>query len=498
MQKFLLDNKTYILRSSVVGLILFSNAVFTVYVFPYLYLMVQNYGLASDSSEVGFYGGMLGGSAFFGRAFLCIHWGRLADTKGRIPTLLIAFVLLTILTVMFNYSTSFFSGLILRVLCGAAVGGVLVVGRVMMTEVVPTELKAMSIGITNSFWMIGTPMGMFLGGHYVNYLPSSPYMMISVILVVLAVINVLAAKYILVETLHKVHAPTTQSETQETTQNRLQNIDDPLLDANHKGKQFEMQELGQKGTEEALELQKSDLEAEKRLIKVREENFDANTEVQTYEKFYHNPNILRGVFTFSLMMFFESVLTDTLPLWLCAPYSKGGLEQDASEIGNMMGIFGIPQFFLQVLVYPMLVNSFGDSTILKFSSLCFIPTFLLVPLSHDLFALENSFIMKCYLMIVWLLGLILINLTLSALQRILNDSVQTKQRGEMNGALTTSNSLFQMLGPVLGGAMIQWSINSGLIFPFNHYCLFAFCSVVCALNYYFCTSKIIVKKEIRI
>lgn len=168
---------------------------------------------------------------------------------------------------------------------------------------------------------------------------------------------------------------------------------------------------------------------------------------------------------------------------------------DADQIGNMMGIFGIPQFCLQVFFYPILVKSFGDITILVGSSLAIMPIFLLIPLSHDLFALEDSTSMKFYLGIVWLLGLCMINLTLSALQRILNDSVETRQRGEMNGTLTLGNSLFQMLGPFLGGSLIEWSINGELGFPFNHYCLFGFCSLVCGLNLKFCTAGINLKKE---
>ena len=93
------------------------------------------------------------------------------------------------------------SGLVLRLLCSAAVAGVLVVGRVMMTEIVPSDLKATSIGIANSLWMIGTPLGLFIGGHFVNYDPANTYRMISVIFVALFLLNVLAVKCCLVGTL---------------------------------------------------------------------------------------------------------------------------------------------------------------------------------------------------------------------------------------------------------------------------------------------------------
>ena len=489
--EYLKANKVYIQRASTVGLILFSNSAFTVYVFPYLYQIVQDYGLASDNSQIGFYGGLLGGCMFLGRGVSGIYWGKFADKKGRIPTLLISFTLLTVLSIVFNHTTTFMSGLLARILCGASVAGVQIVGRVMMTEVVPAEFKATAIGIASSLWMIGTPVGLFLGGHYVNFFPTSPYLMISILLIVLFAVNIFAIKTYLVETLVHHDEP-------------VQNEANPLNISGETGKgDLEEKLLQDKGIEMTIMGEDGDSVQKKEVTKNKTAPFNGlkgkvienNQDEPTYERFYQNPTILRGILAFSTTMFFESIFTETLPLWLCVPYAKGGLEQDAEQIGNMMGLFGIPQFLLQVAVYPILSNAFGDVTTLVGSALATIPIFLLLPLAHELFTLESALLMKFYLGAVSLLGLCMISLTLSALTRVLNDSVKAKQRGEMNGALTLCNSFFQMLGPTLGGSLIQWSVNSGLGFPFNHYFLFVFCCVGCGLNLKFCISKIMFKKE---
>ena len=494
-------NKTYIQRAAAVGLILFSNAAFTVYVFPYLYQIVQGYGLASDNSQIGFYGGLLGGCAFLGRGVSSVYWGKLADKKGRIPTLLISFCLLAVLSVIFNHSSSFMSGLVIRALCGASVAGVQVVGRVMMTEVAPAEFKATAIGIASSFWMIGTPLGLFLGGHYVNFFPTNPYLMISILLVGLFAINVIVIKLFLVETLVQRDEPariaTNPAVTNVMGKSSKGDLEEKLLqdsDSNyHTAKSIELMIIGKDG--EFIQKKESAKDKATLFNGLKAKTIENDQDEPTYERFYQNPTILRGILAFSTTMFFESIFTETLPLWLCVPYEKGGLEQDAEQIGNMMGLLGIPQFLLQVAVYPLLSKAFGDMTTLVGSALATIPIFFLIPLTHELFSLEHATLMKFFLGTVCLMGLCMISLTLSALQRILNDSVQTKQRGEMNGALTLGNSVFQMLGPFLGGSLIQWSVNSGLGFPFNHYFLFAFCSVVCGLNLKFCISGIKLKKE---
>lgn len=494
MLAFAQKNQTHIQRAAAVGLVLFSNSVFATYAFPYLYQIIKDYGLATDNADVGFYGGLLGGCIFLGRGVSCVHWGKLADKKGRIPTLLVAFCLVTILSVMFNHSSSFLTGVIYRLLFGASIAGLLVVGRVMMTEVVPPELKATSISIAGSLWMIGTPFGLFIGGHFVNFFPKSPYLMISIILVVVFLINVLAIKFILVETLFHHNETNTASPTSKP---RTGDLEERLLGTDSKNPAIKSVEM--KVLEKSIEFIETETQGGEMLRKYS--GFKAETtepdqgDQPCYERFYQNPNILRGIIAFSTNMFFESIFTETLPLWLCVPYAKGGLQMDANQIGSMMGLLGIPQFFLQITIYPILERSFGDSTILIGSSLATIPIFILMPLTHELFGLENAVLMKFYLGAVCLMGLFMISLTLSALQRILNDSVQTKQRGEMNGALTLGNSLFQMLGPFLGGSLIQWSVNSGMGFPFNHYFLFAFCSVVCGLNFKFCISGIKRQKD---
>lgn len=487
MFDFIKANRIHILRATAVGLVLFSNSIYDTYPFPYLYQIVQGYGLATNNAEVGFYGGLLGGIAYAGRGLTCVHWGKLADTKGRIPTLMIALCLVTICCILFNYSTTILSGLLLRFLIGATVAGLLVVGRVMMTEIVPPRLKATSISIASSIWMMGTAVALFVGGYFVNYFPTSPYLMITIILCVLFIVNVLTAKFVLVETLNPREENALEGPRAE--------ILVELLEVKSRKDTFEMAIIDKNAPPAKTKENGSEWTA--KFGKSNQTGFDQDQVQPTYEKYHQNPKVIRGIIAFSTTMFFETILTETLPLWLCVPYAQGGLQMDASQIGRMMGIIGILQFFLQITVYPLLEKSFQNSTILIGSGLATIPFFVLIPLAHDLFSLESAISMQLFVIATCVLGLFMISLTLAALQHVLNDSVPTNQRGEMNGALTMGNSVTQGLAPVVGGALIQWSVNSGFGFPFNHHFLFVFCALGCVLNLYFTSGKTFDKNYIQ-
>lgn len=82
----------------------------------------------------------------------------------------------------------------------------------------------------------------------------------------------------------------------------------------------------------------------------------------------------------------------------------------------------------------------------------------------------------------------------SALQRVLNDSVDAGRRGVLNGLLTTISSIFQALGPTVGGIFVAWSMNNGLGFPFNHYFVSTSCAVLCFIVLKECALRIDAQK----
>ena len=50
------------------GGVLHVNAILGVYIFPYLYQLIEDYNLTNDRSKIGYYAGFMGGALFLGRA----------------------------------------------------------------------------------------------------------------------------------------------------------------------------------------------------------------------------------------------------------------------------------------------------------------------------------------------------------------------------------------------------------------------------------------------
>ena len=93
-------------------------------------------------------------------------------------------------------------------------------------------------------------------------------------------------------------------------------------------------------------------------------------------------------------------MSESLSIWLSGPYIKEGLEKDAGEIGNIMAITGIPQLIFQVVLYPLILNKFGDLQIIVWSGILNIPVFLLFPLAHELFSVQDKWMVNLYLIVV--------------------------------------------------------------------------------------------------
>ncbi|CAK7325113.1 unnamed protein product [Dovyalis caffra] len=96
--------------------------------FPFLYFMIRDFGIAEREEDIGYYAGYVGSSFMLGRALTSVFWGMVADRYGRKPVILLGTLAVpggygSELTEMiqFQVSTAWGLGLII----GPALGGFL-------------------------------------------------------------------------------------------------------------------------------------------------------------------------------------------------------------------------------------------------------------------------------------------------------------------------------------------------------------------------------------
>ena len=128
-------------------------------------------------------------------------WGKFADTKGRIPTPILSFALLGVTNLFFTFATSFYLGLALRFISGVVGAGLMTAGRVLMTEIAPTQLKSWAVGICSALWQFGGSVGLFLGGHLINIVPGNNHLVIGLVTTALCIITIIVVRMNLKETL---------------------------------------------------------------------------------------------------------------------------------------------------------------------------------------------------------------------------------------------------------------------------------------------------------
>ncbi|KAJ2659446.1 hypothetical protein IWW48_003491 [Coemansia sp. RSA 1200] len=95
-------------------------------ILPFVYKMVERFGIAKDPKDVAFYSGLLFTSNAFCQALTVMHWGRLSDRIGRRPVLFIGLVGNLISIFVFGLAKSFWVALAARSFNGLLSGNVVV------------------------------------------------------------------------------------------------------------------------------------------------------------------------------------------------------------------------------------------------------------------------------------------------------------------------------------------------------------------------------------
>ncbi|CDK24872.1 unnamed protein product [Kuraishia capsulata CBS 1993] len=154
-------------QTSVISMIRFSEPIAFTSLFPYMYFMVKDFGVAETDEDISKYCGYIS-SAFAFFQFLCsVHWGHYADVIGRKPVLLIGLLGTGCSMLAFGFSSSFWMAFASRAFMGAINGNVAVI-RTMLGEVASDPRHtALALSLVPLLWQVGCIIGP-LSGYLVN------------------------------------------------------------------------------------------------------------------------------------------------------------------------------------------------------------------------------------------------------------------------------------------------------------------------------------------
>ncbi|XP_019447333.1 PREDICTED: protein ZINC INDUCED FACILITATOR 1-like [Lupinus angustifolius] len=399
----------------IVWIVILSAAMPISSLYPFLYLMVRDFNIAKTEANISSYAGYLGSSFMLGRALTSIMWGTIADRIGRKPVLIIGVISVVIFNPLFGLSTSFWMAIIMRFLLGSLCG-VLGTIKAYVSELFREEHQAIGFSTVTAASGLGIIIGPALGGYLAKpvekyphiFLKGSfwdkfPYLLPCIIISGLAFAATIVCIWI-PETLH-----------------------------NHND--------GNKSIDEA-----EDLENEGG-------GTDKDKKIEKNENLLLNWPLMSAILVYSLNTLQDNAYHEVFSLWVVSPPRLGGLNFTTNNAGNVLSIAGLALIIYQVCAFPFLEKALGTINITRISGVLSIP----LVQSFPFIAMYSGIALFILISIASALRMLLSMTIATGLFLIQNRVVEQHQRGEANGIAMTFMSIFTVIGPASGGAVLSWS-----------------------------------------
>lgn len=392
--------------------------------FPFLYFMIRDFGIAKRDEDIGFYAGYVGSSFMFGRALTSVFWGIMADRYGRKPVIVIGTTTVVIFNTLFGLSLNYWMAITTRFLLGS-LNGLLGPIRAYASEVISEEYEALALSAVSTAWGIGLIIGPALGGYlaqpaekFPNIFAEEsifgrfPYFLPCLCISFFALVITIVCFW-LPETLH-VHdeVNATQEESHDTLEaaSYEPNVDRKTEDVEGRG----------------------------------------NT---SKKSLFWNWPLMSSIMVYCVFSLHDMAYTEIFSIWAESPRKFGGLSYSTDDVGNVLAISGFGVLAFQLSLYSKVERVFGPILVSRAAGVLSI----FVLSSYPLIAMLSGIVLMLVLNIASVLKNVFGVSIITGLLILQNNSVEQHQRGTANGISMTLMSLFKAFGPAGGGAMFSWA-----------------------------------------
>ncbi|CAN0839737.1 Protein ZINC INDUCED FACILITATOR-LIKE 1 [Linum grandiflorum] len=393
--------------------------------FPYLYFMVRDFGIATREEDIGYYAGWLGSSFMFARALTSVVWGLVADRYGRKPVILLGVSAMVIFNILFGLSVNFWMAISMRFLLGG-LNGLIGTIKAYASELFREDQQALGLSTVSTAWGIGLIIGPALGGFlaqpaekYPNVFSEDslfgrfPYLL-PCVAISLITLGVTIASFWLPETLH-VHKDE-RSQCQDS---------------------YAALESASGGDGPKLYDQGSAMEPKKPAVG---------------QSLLKNWPLVSSIVVYCVFSLHNMAYSEIFSLWAVSPRKLGGLGYSTTDVGEVLSISGLGLLVVQLALYPYMERLLGPVMLSRIAAVLTILLLSSYPLLTRFEGLTLHLLLNCASILKNLLS-VSIATGLTILQ---NKAVDQHQRGAANGLAMTAMSLFQAFGPAGGGALFSW------------------------------------------
>lgn len=401
---------------------------FTV-IFPFINQMIEDLGIASDRTHVGYYAGLIESLFAFAQLCTALYWGRLSDRIGRKPVILTGLLGLAVSVISFGLQSSLTGLIVTRALAGMMNGNIGIL-RSVIREITDHTNHAEALALLPLCYAIGGLLGPLCGGYLarpaeqypylfgnIDFLKQYPYFLPGFLAGMFNLGAILLGLFCLEESLPS------KCSRDLSPENRLKLY---------------------------LESRKSISPPNSTIKETGPRSITSLLDKK-----------LSGILLSFFMVNLQSASWNSLvPLFAYTRISDGGLSLSLDQIGFCLSVNGIGLLVVQLLVFPPLQRRFRPLRLYRYTLPTHALGFILLPClsllvkgqsdpAVSLTGLTATLILKSP-------GLI----SFVCISIMLNNSAPSSSLGTLNGLAMTCTALSYTIGPILASSLFSYSIHT--------------------------------------
>ncbi|KAJ5711936.1 hypothetical protein N7488_006092 [Penicillium malachiteum] len=448
-------------------------------IFPYVYHMVESFHVTDSDQKIALYAGMITSAFTFAEFSAGMFWGRVSDSIGRKPVLIMGLIGTAMSMVAFGFAPNLATAMIARALGGLLNGNIGVLQTTVAEIVTVKEHQPRAYSIMPFVWCLGSIIGPAMGGALAqpcdNYpglfqrntlFDRFPFLLPNLVCIVVLICGIIVGFLFLEETHpEKKHRRDYGRElghwlSSQCWRSRVQLPDDsdPMDESKYfvygdVPPEYESAEsspclrpVSDAGSTEC------DLEGQKPPPKIK----------------IFTRQVIFTMIAYGILAYHSVSFDQLMPVFLSTPKSDdriilplkftGGLGLPTKTIGFMLAVQGVYSMIAQLWLFPFVVKHFGTLRTFRFVLLAWPPLYLAVPY---LILLPTKLQMPAaYIALISKITLHVIAFPATAIL-LANSAPSSKVLGSINGAAASTASLSRAFGPTITGFLHSKGLQSG-------------------------------------
>ena len=413
----------------VILIVLISEMSSLIYITPFLPFMIESFGV--EEKDIGYYSGSIISSYMVGQFFSNIIWGYISEKIGIKPVIMVGLLSSSICTFIFGFSKNLTWVITTRLVQGLLSGN-LGVTKTYLYLITDKSNEAKAFSVFPVGMCIGSIIAPAIGGLLESpskYWPSMgennllfiyPYLLPSIIIAILPLVGfIIAGLYV------------------------------------------------------------------KEPYKNRNEEF---TNINTTRE--HNAIMAKSLFTKNIVLTvllylnirFTMIGSDNLfPLLLATSKKNRGLGFTTNQIGLIYVISASFLMGYSIIVIPYLKNKLGTYKLFFIVQFLFPISIFSVSLLSNMNNINNISLLVTS-SIIFIIKASIGSISIILINIMINNSVEKKYLGRINGISQSFAALGSILGPLISGISYSWSLANDKFFPLNIHFSFTLFAIISVLN----------------